>query len=67
MKTEHFNAQIEVMIGLSIQRLRYPDWFEINKKTTDNEGEEAFLELREDLITFLEPLVSKERFKLFIA
>jgi hypothetical protein len=55
-----------MMIELSIQRLRYPDWFDIGKKSTDNEEEEVFIELRDDLVSFLEPLVQKENFKLFI-
>jgi len=66
MNTDHFNPQIELMIGLCIQKLRYPDWFDITKKSTDNEDEEVFLELRDDLIRFLEPLVTRDRFKAFM-
>jgi hypothetical protein len=57
MNTDRFNPQFEMMISLSIQHLKYPEWFDITKKTTENEDEETFLELREDLIRFLEPLI----------
>jgi len=53
MGTSRFNPQIEMMIGLAISRLRYPEWYDINKKSTDNEDEERFQELRADLIEFL--------------
>ena len=42
-----------MMIGLAISRLRYPEWYDISKKSTDNEDEERFQELRSDLIEFL--------------
>ena len=66
MNTDRFNPQFEMMISLSIQHLKYPEWFDITKKTTENEDEETFLELREDLIRFLEPLIQRNRFKDFI-
>ena len=67
MKTDRFNPQIEAMIGLSINKLRYPDWYSIEKKSSENEDEEQYLELRRDLINFLEPLVTIEHFKNYIA
>jgi hypothetical protein len=54
------------MIQLCIARLRYPDWYVISKKNSDNEEEECYLELRKDLIQFLDPLVKFEHFKNFI-
>ena len=47
-------------------RLRYPDWFDVSKKSTENEDEEKYLELRQELIAFVEPLVTKDDFKNFI-
>jgi hypothetical protein len=39
----------------------------MNKKSSENEDEEKYLELRNDLIQFLEPFVKMEHFKIFIA
>ena len=55
------------MIGLCINKLRYPEWYAIEKKTSENEYEEQYLDLRLDLINFLEPLVKIEHFKNYIA
>lgn len=55
------------MIGMCIEKLRYPEWYQINKKSSENEDEEKYLELRNDLIQFLEPFVKIEQFKIFIA
>lgn len=55
------------MIGMSIDKLKYPEWYQMNKKSSENEDEEKYLELRNDLIQFLEPFVKMEHFKIFIA
>ena len=67
MKTDRFNPQIEAMIGMCIEKLKYPEWYQMNKKSSENEDEEKYLELRNDLIQFLEPFVKMEHFKIFIA
>lgn len=55
-----------MMIRLCIGKLRYPEWFDIENKAADNEDEEKFLELKQDLISFLEPMVTVEHFKNYI-
>jgi len=67
MKTERFNPQIEAMIGLCIKKLRYPDWYLIDKKGSSNEEEEQYLDLRTEIISFLEPFVKIDHFKNLIA
>lgn len=53
-----------------LTRLRYPDWFDIaahEKAGGMSEDEEKYLELRQELVEFIEPLVKKESFRNYIA
>jgi hypothetical protein len=50
------------MTALMLHKLRYPDWFDIRKKDTDTEDEEKYVELREEILSFLKTLLSKDLF-----
>ena len=50
------------MIQLALRRLRYPDNFDIYKKSLESEEEELFKEVRDELMTFLSAIINKDGF-----
>jgi hypothetical protein len=65
MNTDRFNPQLETMIGLALQRIRYPDWFEVDNGRGDGgngEDQEKYLELRQELSMFIEGFMQQEHF-----
>ena len=54
------------MVTIALEKIRYPDWYDIMKKSTDSEDEEKYLELRQDLVRLIDTVVSQEYFKNFV-
>eukprot|EP00347_Sterkiella_histriomuscorum_P001883 403370306 len=48
-----FKDQILSIIQMCIEKLRFPDWYDISKKAAESQDEETFNELRENLLSFL--------------
>lgn len=59
---DRFSEQLNSMVQLVLLKLRYPDWYDIKKKTTESEDEEHFKELRDELVMFLNHLLSKSQY-----
>lgn len=62
MKTNHFYPKLESLMSLVINKLKYPDWFDISNFNNKTDNEEKYLELRSDLLSFLEPLLKINHF-----